>query len=480
MVKFDFLFKQALVAMGLLASALMVGQAGALAATPESEGSTATSQAGMLVQEGAIAPTIPTGMATPQPTKNWDAEVSSAANPTQIAQAVDPMDSGTMDAPMNEPEPGAPSITESMGSPVVADEPIVADEPVVETPAPFALNEDSAAAVDLESPANQEPASLSTDEPNTLQLIQTQDGTEIAQRVGTRYRYNFIGIGPNVGITGDTAIGDTSFAIVSRFAVTPAFSVRPAVFIEDDVSILLPVTYDLPISGPGGIAPYVGGGLTLSTGDDSNLDLLLSAGLDIPLNENFAITAGLNAAPFDEFDLGVFAAVAYTFGGVITTDDAVEASLSEAESEVEETAAELGLSSRRNNPSFIGVGANLGIGGDTALGDTSFAVVSKITVAPSISIRPSLLIEDGVSALVPVTYDFDGFSTEFLSFYPFIGAGTAFSFDDDDNEFDLLLTAGVDIPITSNLAFTSSVNAGLLDSFDIGALLGIVYTFSSF
>ena len=103
--------------------------------------------------------------------------------------------------------------------------------------------------------------------------------------------------------------------------------------------------------------------------------------------------------------------------------------------------------------------------------------MSKINVAPSVSLRPGLLIEDGVTILAPVTYDFAGIDTDLATFYPFVGAGTAVSFDDDDSEFDLLLTVGVDVPLSDDWAITSSVNAGVIDSFDIGALLGIVYTF---
>jgi len=473
-MKFDFLFKQALFATGFLISTVLFGQAQVSAVTPEAE----QSQKGL---HGAIALT--------QTPKNWENTdlVTTPAAPTSatvISQSFEPPqnppidvtpETGVMDEsaePVTPMEPGLETLPEAGLS-----EEAITPTPA-EPPAPFALDEDSSTAVDLVPPNPQDPPSLNPSDNNSLDILQLEDGTEVAQDVQTRYRFSYIGIGPNVGITGDSAIGDTSFAIVSRFSVTPRFSARPALFIEDDVSILLPVTYDFPISGPGNVAPYVGGGLSIDTGDGDAVNLLLSAGLDIPLNDNFAVTTGVNATPFDEFDLGLHFAIAYTFGESTTTVDPVDAAAIEAE--VTENAAELGLEGRGANPSFIGAGANLGIGGDTALGETSFAVVSKITIASSASVRPSLLIEDGVTLLLPVTYDFAGFSTEFISFYPFIGAGAAISFDDEDSEFDLLLTAGVDVPITSNLALTSSLNAGLFDSFDIGVLLGVVYTFSSF
>ncbi|BAU42045.1 hypothetical protein O77CONTIG1_01863 [Leptolyngbya sp. O-77] len=125
------------------------------------------------------------------------------------------------------------------------------------------------------------------------------------------------------------------------------------------------------------------------------------------------------------------------------------------------------------------LGANLGIGGDSALGNTSFAILSKFALGRTLSIRPGLLIEDDVEVLLPVTFDLEPIRTGYATLAPYVGAGLAFSFG-DDSEVDLLVTGGFDIPVTSSLALTTGINFGLFDSFDVGATLGLVYTFSPY
>ncbi|MDR9404402.1 MAG: hypothetical protein RI580_13280, partial [Halothece sp. Uz-M2-17] len=55
---------------------------------------------------------------------------------------------------------------------------------------------------------------------------------------------NYIGVGLNVGLDGDTALGDTEFAINSRIKLTPNFSFRPGAVIGENAVILVPFTYD--------------------------------------------------------------------------------------------------------------------------------------------------------------------------------------------------------------------------------------------
>lgn len=288
----------------------------------------------------------------------------------------------------------------------------------------------------------------------------------------TRYRFSYIGIGANIGITGDPGIGETSFAITSKFAFNPFISIRPGIFIEDEVSFLVPVTYEFPIADVGeGIVPYVGGGIEFSTGDNSDVGLLLTGGIDVPINEELTFNTAANISPFgDNFDFGLLFAIAYTFDGEV---------LDVEPPDIGGTLAASIPEGRPNNPSFFGIGANLGIGGDTALGDTSFGIFSKITVFDYVSVRPGLLIEDGVTLLLPVTYDFAPVVTDYITLAPYLGTGILVDFG-DDSEVDLLFTGGLDIPITSELAFTTGVSMGVLDTFDIGAQLGLVYTFQEY
>jgi hypothetical protein len=93
------------------------------------------------------------------------------------------------------------------------------------------------------------------------------------------------------------------------------------------------------------------------------------------------------------------------------------------------------------------------------------------------------LIGDSVTILLPVTYDlsFGEGPTGELGFTaaPFVGAGAAIS-TSDDASVDLLLTGGVDVPLTPQLTGTASVNASVTGNAGVGVLLGIGYNFSGF
>ncbi|PSB17356.1 hypothetical protein C7B65_18960 [Phormidesmis priestleyi ULC007] len=140
--------------------------------------------------------------------------------------------------------------------------------------------------------------------------------------------------------------------------------------------------------------------------------------------------------------------------------------------------------STRSGSSYVGIGGNIGIGsGDTSLGEGSFAVISKIGLLRSFSVRPSLLFSGDVTILLPVTYDFsfgEG-PTETLGFTaaPYVGIGAAIS-TGDGGDVALLLTGGVDVPISSQFTATAAVNATVTGETAIGILVGVGYNFSGF
>ncbi len=300
-----------------------------------------------------------------------------------------------------------------------------------------------------------------------------------AQRPGgleQRYVFSYIGVGPNLGITGGPAIGETGFGVLSKIALNPYLSFRPSVLIEDEASFLLPVTYDFPIAAPGaGFAPFLGGGVVINTGDGDTFGLLLTGGIDVPISDTIVISAAANLAPFDDVDLGVVFGLNYIFDSNTVITRAAEDVAIDAVTGV----AQAIPPGRAVNPSFIGAGGNIGLGGDTALSDSAFGIFSKFTISDFVSVRPGLLFNDDVTLLLPVTYDFAPFTTDFITLAPYLGAGVALTFD-NDTDVDLLLSAGVDIPITNTLALTSGVNFAVLDSFDIGVSIGLVYLFSPF
>jgi hypothetical protein len=118
---------------------------------------------------------------------------------------------------------------------------------------------------------------------------------------------------------GDTALGESSFAVISKIGLTPTFSVRPSIFVEDDPTLLIPVTYDLLPRGVEAVelsvAPYFGAGAAISIGDDSAVDVLLTGGIDVPLSPQFTATAAVNATVFDNAAVGLLIGIAYNFPG---------------------------------------------------------------------------------------------------------------------------------------------------------------------
>ncbi len=144
----------------------------------------------------------------------------------------------------------------------------------------------------------------------------TLSGT-IAPQQNPRYKFSYLGIGVNFGSGGDTSgLGEISFAAFSKFALSQSFSVRPALLVNKNTTVLLPFTYDFPISGPGHVAPYIGLGLQSSSpfsATTTKSDLLLTAGIDYPINPHLAFTAGLNLGTFNHSGIGGLLGLAYIF-----------------------------------------------------------------------------------------------------------------------------------------------------------------------
>ncbi|MDY6899699.1 MAG: hypothetical protein SWZ49_16720 [Cyanobacteriota bacterium] len=174
-------------------------------------------------------------------------------------------------------------------------------------------------------------ASLATQHPSSdAQYSQAQLSQSISSDLAqadidfggsTRGGSSYIGVAGNLGLGGDSALGDGNFMIISKVGVTDILSIRPSVVLGDDTVILVPVTYDFsfessdPFSEALPFSPYVGAGVALATGDDSEFSFLVTGGVDVPLNDKFTATAAINAAFFDETDLGVSVGVGYNFGG---------------------------------------------------------------------------------------------------------------------------------------------------------------------
>jgi hypothetical protein len=138
----------------------------------------------------------------------------------------------------------------------------------------------------------------------------------------TRGGQSYLGVAGNIGLSGnDSSLGDGNFAVISKVRLTDTISFRPSAVIGDNTTILVPVAYDFSFkqgdafSEPLGIAPYVGVGAAIKTGDKSQVALLVSGGIDVPLNPQFTATVAVNAGFFDTTDVGLLVGVGYNFSG---------------------------------------------------------------------------------------------------------------------------------------------------------------------
>jgi hypothetical protein len=163
--------------------------------------------------------------------------------------------------------------------------------------------------------------------PESAQPTSQSSAPKLAQsdiNVGrpTRGGRSYIGVAGNIGVSGgSSSLGDGNFAVISKIGLTNAISVRPSAILGDDTTILVPVTYDFSFKQADAfserlaIAPYIGVGAAIKTGDSSDVAFLVSGGIDVPLNSQFTATAAVNAGFFDETDVGLLLGVGYNFTG---------------------------------------------------------------------------------------------------------------------------------------------------------------------
>ncbi|AFY48532.1 secreted/surface protein with fasciclin-like repeats [Nostoc sp. PCC 7524] len=143
---------------------------------------------------------------------------------------------------------------------------------------------------------------------------------EIKPGRATRGGSSYIGAAGNIGLGGDTALSESNFAVISKIGLTRTLSVRPSVVFGNDTVFLVPLTYDFaPRSVEPGVvqqlsvSPYIGAGVALEASDDTDIGLLLTGGVDVPLGNRFTLTGAVNAAFVDQTDVGLLLGVGYNF-----------------------------------------------------------------------------------------------------------------------------------------------------------------------
>ncbi len=136
----------------------------------------------------------------------------------------------------------------------------------------------------------------------------------------TRGGSSYVGVAGNIGLGGDTALSESNFAAISKIGLTRTVSVRPSVVFGDDTVFLVPLTYDFAPREvePGvvqqfSVSPYVGAGVAIEASNDTDIGLLLTGGVDVPLGNRFTLTGAVNAAFVDETDVGLLLGVGFNF-----------------------------------------------------------------------------------------------------------------------------------------------------------------------
>ncbi|MEQ8754219.1 MAG: hypothetical protein RID09_11960 [Coleofasciculus sp. G1-WW12-02] len=165
-----------------------------------------------------------------------------------------------------------------------------------------------------------------------LNESQTLAQTDLDIRRGPDRVPNYVGVGVNIGLTegddddnnandggGETGLGDAGFVINGKIGLSRNLSLRPGVIIGNDAVFMVPLTYDFVIPRvdpfePIRFAPFLGGGIALSTDADDNIGFLLTGGVDVPLSRSFVANGSINIGFIeDQTDVGIILGVGYTF-----------------------------------------------------------------------------------------------------------------------------------------------------------------------
>ncbi len=224
--------------------------------------------------------------------------------PTATASAEANQSPSNLSMETNQENPDQTAIADSVNPDQIVDKRVITSASALST---------SALTVEPSTPQLPEAATTETTAPEIAQV-------NVTPGRATRSGPSYIGVAGNIGLGGDTTLSEGAFAVISKIGLTRNFSVRPAALFGDDTVFLVPLTYDFPSQGVEQIryrvAPYVGGGVAISTGDDSTIGALITGGVDVPLSSQFTATAAVNVGFVDETEVGLLIGVGYTFSGL--------------------------------------------------------------------------------------------------------------------------------------------------------------------
>jgi uncharacterized surface protein with fasciclin (FAS1) repeats len=167
------------------------------------------------------------------------------------------------------------------------------------------------------------PPNLTSQQPGTGTTTPDQGGTTPGAVTPGRTTLggpSYIGVGGNIGLTGNNSLSVGNFSVISKIGLTRNISVRPSAVFGDETLVLVPVTLDFArqadtVTGQSRfpIAPFIGAGVAIDTSNDTEIAFMATGGVDIPIANRFTLTGSVNAAFFDETSVGLILGVGYNF-----------------------------------------------------------------------------------------------------------------------------------------------------------------------
>ncbi|MEO1180206.1 MAG: hypothetical protein AAFX51_04975 [Cyanobacteria bacterium J06636_28] len=138
----------------------------------------------------------------------------------------------------------------------------------------------------------------------------TPDALVAQRRRDDDNRINYFGVGGTIGVVddGDTELGDGGFSLVGRFSFNETLSIHSASVFGGDSLSTFALTTGWPVAGDLServkLFPFVGAGVGVEF-DDFEISPVVTAGVDVPVNDLITGTARVNAAFNDGTDIGV-------------------------------------------------------------------------------------------------------------------------------------------------------------------------------
>lgn len=152
---------------------------------------------------------------------------------------------------------------------------------------------------------------------DTLEVNSLTPDAVVAQVSRRRDRINYFGVGGTIGVSddGDTELGDGGFSLVGKLSLSDSLSIHSASVLGGDSFASFALTTGFPGANEVErvkLFPFVGAGVGVEF-DDFEVSPLVTAGVDVPINDLFTGTARVNAAFNDGTDVGVVLGVGVDF-----------------------------------------------------------------------------------------------------------------------------------------------------------------------